>query len=61
MVLVSKIGVLLSMMRIKQPKDKTPTTHAQQGTTGNIHTDENLSQLGPVDNENEKKCMYINK
>ena len=53
MVLVSKIGVLLSMMRIKQPKDKT--------ATGNIHTDENFSQFGPIDNENEKKCMYINK
>ena len=32
MVLVSKIGVLLLMMRIKQPKDKTPTTHVPQGT-----------------------------
>ena len=27
----------------------------------NIHTDEDLSELGPVENQNEKKCMYINK
>ena len=29
--------------------------------TGNINTDENLSQLGQVENGNEKKCMSINK
>ena len=30
-------------------------------TTGNINTDENSSQLGQVENGNEKKCMSINK
>ena len=29
--------------------------------TGNINTDENSSQLGQVENGNEKKCMSINK
>ena len=29
--------------------------------TGNINTDEDSSHLGQVENENEKKCMYINK
>ena len=30
-------------------------------TTGNINTGENSSQLGQVENGNEKKCMSINK
>ena len=30
-------------------------------TTGNINTDENSSQLGEVENENEKKCIHVYK
>ena len=45
--------------------DEKKTTQGQNCNdtcaTGNIHTDEDSSQLEQVENQNEKKCMYINK
>ena len=45
--------------------DQKKTTQGENSNdackTGNINTDENSSQLGQVENENKKKCMYINK
>ena len=45
--------------------DEKKTTQGQNCNdacaTGNIHTDKDSSQLGQVENQSEKKCMYINK
>ena len=45
--------------------DEKRTTQGENSNdtcaTGNKNTDANSSQLGEVENENEKKCMYINK
>ena len=47
---------------IDDEKEKTQEENCNDPfATGKINTDENSSQLGQVENRNEKKCMSINK
>ena len=47
---------------IDDEKKKTQGENCNDAlATGKINTDKNSSQLGQVENGNEKKCMYINK
>ena len=47
---------------INNEKKKTQGENCNDAfATGKINTDENSSQLGQVENGNEKKCMYIKK
>ena len=58
MVLLSKIGVLLWMIRREQLKDKSAKTHAHHGTYILMKICLNWDQLRI---RMKRKCMYINK